>query len=253
MRTRQLIVVVFAPALAIAIACAGKDGPGAARVTTATGSRDAQGRAASQGAAGDQGAASGSRAPSSSQRPAFALRAGEPVAVVTLAADERRPCERACGQLGDCLRDEDPAHGSSASHLELECLDLCVHAPADAAARDQLLACGERSSCGELTECMAAPWSALREVRKPAAPGNVVLVQDECNLSCTWLYHCLFTGAPPGELSLSSDLELSLQNCYAQCESSSDADGINELVNAYECLSGQGSPSCTQNPYECLR
>src|SRR5690606_9910267 len=51
------------------------------------------------------------------------------VAVATINPDAAQPCERVCGSLGDCLLIDDAYTTAVARGLELECLDLCVHAP----------------------------------------------------------------------------------------------------------------------------
>ena len=171
-----------------------------------------------------------------------------PVGVVALDLGETRPCEQLCGRVGDCLLEGEDYQDNAAANLELECLDLCVHAPPTATARQQFLACESRDGCGPLTQCASDQWMALRGVRKGPEIASVDVAQDACRLGCTWLYHCLFTGAPPGEAELESGLQENLQTCKDQCDDVSPGE-VEHLSKMYECLAGG---QCS-DPYACMR
>src|SRR5262245_54408045 len=75
------------------------------------------------------------------------------VTVASVTPTDALPCERTCGRVGDCLLETHDVGDFEASRLELQCLDSCVHSPADAESRTSFLACDQKSSCGELLGC----------------------------------------------------------------------------------------------------
>lgn len=170
------------------------------------------------------------------------------VAVVTLDADDSRPCETLCGRAGDCLA-EDEAYGSdAAASLELSCLDLCVHAPREDPARTSFLACDERSSCGELTGCLEAAWMPLSLARRGPKVAAVGVQEDRCRAACRWIYYCTAGTGPPGEGTLDPSYEPVIELCYQDCDNAS----VNRehLSEVYECLVN----NCSQyEAYACLQ
>ena len=95
------------------------------------------------------------------------------VAVASTTPGDSEPCERTCGRLGDCLFASEDFGELEAGGLELECLDLCVHAPDEAAVRGRFLTCEERQSCGEVISCARAVAGSTRAssaAPRPARP-----------------------------------------------------------------------------------
>jgi len=175
-----------------------------------------------------------------------------PVAVVRIDPAQTRPCERLCGGLGDCLLEEgqyEDLYGKgAATHLEFECLDLCVHAPTDAPAHSDFLACGQQDACPELTHCVAESWEPLRASHQRPATAEVEIVQNGCRSGCEWLYYCLFTQAPPGEKTLSPELIENMESCFEQCEYAGP-EASEHLITMAECL----HQHCSTDANECLR
>lgn len=140
------------------------------------------------------------------------------IAVPTTNPNEAPPCERVCGSLGDCLL-ADADEATSAAGLELTCLDMCVHSPDTAPAKVEFLACGTHSECGSLQACAEQTWTALADARQRPEIEGVVAPANTCLLACTWMYSCISTGTPPGQIPFDPDFErLMQQGCVEPCE-----------------------------------
>lgn len=192
--------------------------------------------------------------PSSARMPSSSLAATSspgslaPVAVVALDASEARPCERLCLNVGDCLFADEGYSDRAAAGLELECLDLCVHAPAEAPERASFLRCEQRSSCGELTTCVGDLWEPLRASHAPRETAAVEALTNGCESACTWLYYCLFTGQAPGEFGLEQSMQEGLDSCVKNCEDLGPAEQ-EEMGRMLPCLYDE----CTKDATVCLR
>jgi hypothetical protein len=210
-----------------------------AALACSKGERDVAGVDAPSGSA----AGSEARTDSASNRAAkteLAVRPAELgsalVAVASTTPGEAEPCERTCGRLGDCLFASEDFGEVEAGGLELECLDLCVHAPDDASARARFLTCEQRQSCGELISCAQASWDELAAVRRaPDIQGITAAAVDPCKDGCRWLYACMISGAPPGEGYLSPQDEEQLRYCEKTCESLGPAER-ETYAHLAECL-----------------
>jgi hypothetical protein len=140
------------------------------------------------------------------------------VAVARTKPNEATPCERTCGRVGDCLIDEQTVNHFDAGRLELECLDLCVHTPAEAAPHTALLGCEQRSSCGELLTCARASWEPLVAIRQSPTIEGVAAIGDPCKAGCQWLFSCIYTGAPPGQAYMAPEYEEQVRYCENACD-----------------------------------
>ena len=186
------------------------------------GCKKAEGERASAPAASVAGTEAKRSDRSPSSRPLDNNRDGKPatslIAVATTSASEAQPCERVCGNLGDCLLADDDYSSATAGGLELMCLDMCVHATDDAAAKAEFLACGSQSECGPLQACAERTWTALAEARTaPAIEGVAAPVADPCKLGCRWVYACMY-GSKPGDAWVDPQTEQNLNDCFSACE-----------------------------------
>lgn len=164
------------------------------------------------------------------------------VAVTNTPLAEASPCERTCGRLGDCLFESEDYREFEARGLELECLDLCVYTPKDAAPRTALLGCEERQACGELIACAQTNWVALGELHEGPAVEGITASMDPCKAGCRWLYACMFSGAPPGEAYMDPAIEEQMRLCEKTCETLDARD--REAYAAFaSCLPSHCSPS----------
>jgi hypothetical protein len=132
------------------------------------------------------------------------------VAVATVGRDQAQPCERVCGSLGDCLRVDDGYTTTAAGGLELQCLDLCVHAP-EGPAKSEFLACGAKSECGQLQACAEQKWAALAGVRRGPQVASVIVTGDPCMTGCEWMFTCM-AGKSPRDADLDPQVEQEIQN-----------------------------------------
>lgn len=171
------------------------------------------------------------------------------VAVAATSSGEAQPCERTCGRVGDCLLETQDTDDSryraefESGRLELECLDLCVHAAESDAPRSTFLDCEKQSGCGELLGCARSNWDALAASRAAAGVQGVGIIRrgDSCGEGCRWMYSCIWTGAPPGQAYLDPMYEEQIRACETQCEYLSPAD--REVYAHYaECLPSNCSP-----------
>lgn len=151
------------------------------------------------------------------------------IAVPTTAPGEAPPCERVCGKLGDCLlADADAA--TNAAGLELTCLDMCVHSPDTAPAKLEFLACGTQSECGSLQACAERTWTALADARQRPEIEGVIAPANTCLLACTWLYSCIISGTPPGQVPFDPEFERMMQQgCVEPCEQTPVRESWREL------------------------
>ena len=155
------------------------------------------------------------------------------IAVATTSPSEAQPCERVCGSLGDCLLADEDYSSATAGGLELMCLDMCVHAADDAAAKAEFLACSQ-TECGQLQACAERTWTALAEARTaPAIEGVAAPVADPCKLGCRWVYACLY-GSPPGDAWVDPQTEQNVNDCFSACEQASQE--IQYLPKMPACL-----------------
>lgn len=144
------------------------------------------------------------------------------IAVPTTAPTEAPPCERVCGKLGDCLL-ADADEASSAAGLELTCLDICVHSPDTAPAKVEFLACGTQRECGSLQACAERSWTALADAGQRPEIEGVVAPANTCLLACTWMYSCILSATPPGQVPFDPDFERMMhESCVAPCEQMPD-------------------------------
>lgn len=158
------------------------------------------------------------------------------VAVATTSASEAQPCERVCGSLGDCLLDDDSYTTVVAGGLELECLNLCVHAPDSAPIKSEFLACGAQTECGPLKSCAEQHWVALAEARRgPEIAGVVSPSADPCKNACRWMYSCIFTSTPPGDAPLDPAYEQYVTTCVDGCDQMAAAER-EMMTNLGVCL-----------------
>jgi hypothetical protein len=140
------------------------------------------------------------------------------VAVAITKSGEAGPCERVCGSLGDCLLADEDYSSAVAGRLELQCLDLCVHAPDDNAGKRGLLGCGGQA-CPELAACAERSWAAMSAGSSRVEPGAVVSNNDPCMEGCQLLWSCMASGQPPGRAG-DPDLEREMEKmCTQTCES----------------------------------
>jgi hypothetical protein len=173
--------------------------------------------------------------------------------VTATSVDEAEPCERMCGSLGDCLFVDDAYTTVAASGLELQCLDLCVHAPDTEPAKTDFLACGNQTACGQLQACAERTWDALASVRRGHGPtiASVVTNVDPCKDGCRWVYSCLITGSPPGEAQVDEYIQKEINACLSRCEGDeiTDAD-LESWIKMAECLPNH----CTSvdDAYTCI-
>ena len=149
------------------------------------------------------------------------------VAVTATSATEAAPCERVCGSLGDCLLADDGYTASVAGRLELQCLDMCVHAPDDSAAKRSFLACGGQE-CAGLEVCAENNWAALgaNYVRAESAP--VADSGDGCETACHWFYSCISFSQPPDRAPVDSEQDMQ-RTCVQMCQEPSEADLILQI------------------------
>lgn len=170
------------------------------------------------------------------------------VAVTGVGSHDAQPCERVCGSLGDCLLAAADYTNTVAGGLELECLNMCVHAPDTARTKAEFLACGAQTECGSLRACAAQHWAALAEVRKGPEIAGVTGGgrKDVCAIGCRWQTSCHYTGTPNGALPI--EVEREVEKCISSCEGGSPSDhsswvkwvaciDVNEceLQRAYQC------------------
>ncbi|MFO7563544.1 MAG: hypothetical protein R6X02_12935 [Enhygromyxa sp.] len=140
------------------------------------------------------------------------------IAVATVSPADAQPCEQVCGRLGDCLLADDAYTSVVAGGLELDCLDLCVHAPDDAAAKREFLACGSEAECGQLQSCAAHSWASLGEVHRQPPTGDAVAPTNACKVFCRWMYGCSYGGTPPSGGSYAPHVESEIEMCTNSCE-----------------------------------
>lgn len=173
------------------------------------------------------------------------------VAVAATSPSDAQPCERTCGRVGDCLLADEDVGEFEASRLELECLDVCVHAPENEAARSAFLACDEPSGCGELLGCARLNWDALVAARSgPAVQGITTGGGDSCFDSCQWWLSCMVNGVSPDQAPLPSEYEESLRSCEMQCETSPAERDL--YRNLGECARANCSPERLMACYDNL-
>jgi hypothetical protein len=155
------------------------------------------------------------------------------IAVPTTTAGEAPPCERVCGSLGDCLL-ADADEATSAAGLELACLDMCVHSADTAPAKVEFLACGTQSECGSLQACAERTWTALADARQRPEIEGVVAPENTCLLACTWMYSCIATGTPPGQVPFDPGFEqIMQQGCVEPCEQMPTRESWRELPGCF--------------------
>jgi len=170
--------------------------------------------------------------------------------VTTTAAADAQPCERVCGSLGDCLRTDSDHPALTAGGLELECLDRCVHSPADSPAKADFLACGTHDECGPLRTCATEHWAPLAGARHSPTVSGVAVSNDPCRSGCRWLYACMFTNMPPGEAYLDPQLEIQMNTCMDECDG---ADHLRDVRDAMIKLANCLPTHCSADRlYDCL-
>jgi hypothetical protein len=166
------------------------------------------------------------------------------IAVTATSASEAGQCERMCGSLGDCLLADDAYTTAGAGSLELQCLDICVHSPEAEPAKTTFLACGSQTQCGQLVDCAEQNWDALAATRRSPEVGGIVASGDTCVLACDWIWACLFTNAPPGEIALDPVYEQYKGECANSCQQ--DSPQNREVMSQwYTCL----QDNCSQDGY----
>lgn len=157
------------------------------------------------------------------------------VSVATTSPSDAQPCERTCGRVGDCLLEADDVSEFEAGRLELECLDQCVHSPADAQPRAAFLACEQKSACGDLLGCVRSTWDPLVATRVGPAVQGVVGGGDLCEEGCRWLYSCVYTGKPPGDVNLAGEYEEVIRWCEGMCPNMSEQER-QQWIYFVECM-----------------
>jgi hypothetical protein len=167
------------------------------------------------------------------------------VAVTATRPNEAMPCERTCGRVGDCLLETRDVGEFEASRLELECLDLCVHSPESAESRSAFLACEQQSGCGELLGCARSNWDTLVANRVGPTVQGVTVGGDPCAEGCRWLYSCIYTSAPPGQVDLGPEQEELIRYCDTACESLTGSERA-QFVYWAECMPAH----CSQGTFE---
>ena len=198
-------------------------------------------------AAGSENAGSTSGRDSGDPSGAIALTRSL-VTVASVPPTDAQPCERTCGRVGDCLLETHDVDDFEASRLELECLDACVHSPADAEPRTSFLACEQKSSCGDLLGCARTSWNSLMASRVGPVVSGVTTGGDKCIEGCRWMYWCIFTSSPPGSTYLDPAYEEIIRGCEAGCQTYQPAERAQ-----YEYWSECMPSHCSQEQYTaCL-
>ena len=175
--------------------------------------------------------------------PAGVRTPAAPVAVVAGTDSEADPCEQTCGELGDCLR-ADPDQVEAASHLELACLELCVHVDPEVQAGADFRACGDAPGCEEVLSCARERWGAAEASRgKSTAYQGPYEAPMTCELMCRAVLACSLHDVPPNQLN-DANIEFGpeLQNCSEGCDQRADAMldpsclQTNSCQQLFECL-----------------
>lgn len=189
-----------------------------------------------------------------------AVTLAAPVPVVDIAFEASGPCERQCGQVGECIGLDAEVSSRDATLLELQCLGMCEKAPDSDPARERFLACGDGQSqagqaanpetCPELIACADREWAALAESAAMPELGAVIDGAITCTQACSWIYHCMAFNTPPNTGDLDPmQLEVVNSGCVDLCETISGEDEeLENLERAYHCLQSK----CTSDAFECL-
>jgi hypothetical protein len=197
---------------------------------------------------------SASKSPSDATSGANSGVAKSLIAVTTTSASEAQPCEHMCGSLGDCLLADDAYTNVAASGLELQCLDMCVHAPDTDPVKTEFLACDSLTECGQLQACAERNWTALASVRSgqgPAISGVIASNLDPCKNACRWVLACLVTGQPPGAAQLDEYIQREIDNCFGRCENGEvNGADLEQWIRMAECLPDHCSS--VDDAYYCI-
>ncbi|MCA9699410.1 MAG: hypothetical protein KC431_17930, partial [Myxococcales bacterium] len=145
------------------------------------------------------------------------------IAVATVDTVDIGPCERMCGQVGDCLLTEGQ-RGAEASSLELSCLDLCLAVDPESRAGQTFRSCGAQTqACGEVLGCTRSNWQAADAARRkaPEQPRGPVAVADPCRETCEGLYSCMYFDTPrSADFDGRGDPQFisAVEDCVAGCD-----------------------------------
>lgn len=167
------------------------------------------------------------------------------VAVAATSPGEAQPCERACGRVGDCLLETRDVGEFEAGRLELACLDACVHSPESDGPRAAFLACEQQSGCGELLGCARSNWIPLVAAHSGPSVHGITTGGDSCLDNCQWMFSCMISGTPPGQVPLDPMYEESIRGCATNCEVLSP-DERETYTRIAECLRS----NCGSNSYD---